>query len=111
MKAYLSDEIRNIAVAGHSHCGKTTLVEALLATAGAVPAMGKVEDGTAVTAYDEEEAARRVTIANAVAFCEWSGVKINLIDTPGFNMFIHEARAAMLPVETALIVVDAVAGI
>ena len=111
MKAYLSDEIRNIAVAGHSHCGKTTLVEALLATAGAVPAMGKVEDGTAVTAYDEEEAARRVTIANAVAFCEWSGVKINLIDTPGFNMFVHEARAAMLPVETALIVVDAVAGI
>lgn len=111
MKAYLSDEIRNIAVAGHSHCGKTTLVEALLATAGAVPAMGKVEDGTAVTAYDEEEAARRVTIANAVAFCEWSGVKINLIDTPGFNMFVHEARSAMLPVETALIVVDAVAGI
>ncbi len=108
MKVYLGKDIRNLAVVGHSHCGKTTLVEALLATAGAVPAMGAVEDGTAVTAYDEEEIARRVTIANAVAFCEWNGVKINLVDTPGFNMFIHEARAAMLPVEAAVIVVDAV---
>lgn len=111
MKAYLSKDIRNVAVVGHSHCGKTTLVEALLATAGAIPSMGKVEDGTATTAYDEEEIARRMTLANAVAFCEWDNVKINLIDTPGFNMFIHEARAAMLPVEAALILVDAAAGI
>ncbi len=111
MKAYLSQDIRNVAVAGHSHCGKTTLIEALLATAGAVATMGRVEDGTAVCSYDEEEVTRRITIANAVAFCEWGGVKINLIDTPGFNMFVHEARAAMLPVEAALIVVDAVHGI
>ncbi len=110
MKTYLGKEIRNLAVAGHSHCGKTTLIEALLATAGAVPAMGSIEEGTAVTAYDEEEIARRVTIANAVAFCEWNGTKVNFVDTPGFNMFIHEARAAMLPVEAAVIVVDAVEG-
>jgi len=92
MKTYLGNEIRNLAFVGHSHCGKTTLIEALLATAGTIPAMGSVEDGTAVTAYDEEEVTRRVTLANAVAFCEWSGVKINVIDTPGFNMFVRAAR-------------------
>ena len=111
MNTYLGKDIRNLAIVGHSGSGKTTLIEALLATAGAIPAMGSVADGTAVTAYDEEDAARQTTIANAVCFCEWNGVKINLIDTPGFNMFIHEARAAMLPVEAAAIVVDAVDGI
>lgn len=111
MKTYLGKDIRNLAIVGHSHCGKTTLIESLLATAGAIPATGSIADGTAVTAYDEEEIARQATIANAVAFCEWSGVKMNLIDTPGFNMFIHEARAAMLPVEAAVIVIDAVDGI
>ncbi|MHB1675225.1 MAG: elongation factor G [Acidobacteriaceae bacterium] len=110
MKTYLGNEIRNLAFVGHSHCGKTTLIEALLATAGTIPTMGSVEDGTAVTAYDEEEVTRRATLANAVAFCEWSGVKINLIDTPGFNMFVPEARAAMLPVEAVAVVVDAVEG-
>ena len=110
MKTYLGNEIRNLAFVGHSHCGKTTLIEALLATAGTIPAMGSVEDGTAVTAYDEEEVTRRVTLANAVAFCEWSGVKVNVIDTPGFNMFVPEARSAMLPVEAVAVVVDAVEG-
>ncbi len=111
MKIYLGKDVRNLAVAGHSHCGKTTLIEALLATSGAVPAMGSIDNGTAVTAYEEEERMRRVTIANAVAFCEWNCVKVNLIDTPGFNMFIHEARAAMLPVESAVMVVDAADGV
>ncbi len=110
MKTYLGNDIRNLTVAGHSHCGKTTLIEALLASAAAIPEMGSIEAGTAVTAYEEEEIARRITIANAVAFCEWRGTKINLVDTPGFNMFIHEARAAMIPAESAAIVVDAVEG-
>jgi elongation factor G len=111
MKIYPGKDIRNVAVVGHSHCGKTTLVEAMLATSGAIPSMGNVESGTAVTAFDEEDAARRMTIASAVAFCEWESVKINLVDTPGFNMFIHEARSAMLPVEAAAVVVDAAEGI
>jgi elongation factor G len=111
VKTYLGKDIRNLAVVGHSHCGKTTLIEALLATAGTIPGMGGIEDGTAVTAYDEEEITRRITIANAVAFCEWGGVKMNLVDTPGFNMFIHEAHAAMLPAEAAVITVDAVEGV
>jgi len=75
------------------------------------PTQGRVEDGTAVTAYDEEEVARGATMQNAVAFAEWQGVKINLIDTPGFHMFTHEARAALLPVESAIVLVNAQNGI
>ncbi len=107
MNVYPSKDIRNVAVVGHSHSGKTTLIEALLATAGAIPAMGRVEDGTAVTAYTKEDTALQMTLANAIAYCEWNGIKINWIDTPGFPMLKHEARAAMLPVELALVVIDA----
>lgn len=110
MKAYLGSDIRNVAVVGHAHCGKTTMISALLYAAKMTPVRGRVEDGSAVTAYDEEEVARRTTMSNAVAFAEWSGVKINLVDTPGFHMFVHEARGAMLPVETALVIVNAQTG-
>jgi elongation factor G len=111
MKSYLGSEIRNVAVAGHAHSGKTTLISALLHAAEMTSKLGRVEDGSAVTAYDEEEVSRRTTMQNAVAFAEWNGVKVNLVDTPGFHMFVHEAKAAMLPVEAALIVVNAPCGI
>jgi elongation factor G len=111
MKTYQGSEIRNVAVVGHAHSGKTTLIAALLHAAKMTPTQGRVEDGTAVTAYDEEEVARGATMQNAVAFVEWQGVKINLIDTPGFHMFSHEARAALLPVETAIVVVNAQNGV
>jgi elongation factor G len=111
VKTYQGSEIRNVAVVGHAHSGKTTLVAALLHAAKMTPTQGRVEDGTAVTAYDEEEVARGATMQNAVAFAEWQGVKINLVDTPGFHMFIHEARAALLPAEAALVVVNAQSGI
>jgi elongation factor G len=75
------------------------------------PKLGRVEDGSAVTAYDDEEVSRRTTMQNAVAFAEWNGVKVNLVDTPGFHMFVHEAKAAMLPVEAALIVVNTPSGV
>jgi elongation factor G len=111
MKTYQGSEIRNVAVVGHAHSGKTTLIAALLHAAKMTPTQGRVEDGTAVTAYDEEEVARGATMQNAVAFVEWQGVKINLIDTPGFHMFSHEARAALLPVETAIVVINAQNGV
>ncbi len=111
MKTYQGSEIRNVAVMGHAHSGKTTLIAALLHAAKTTPAQGRVEDGSAVTAYDEEEVARRTTMQNAVAFAEWQGTKINFVDTPGFHMFTHEARAALLPVETAAIVVNAQNGV
>jgi elongation factor G len=110
MKTYLGQEVRNVAVVGHAHSGKTTLISALLHAAKMTPVRGRVEDGSAVTAYDEEEVGRRTTMANAVAFAEWGGVKINLLDTPGFHMFLHETRCAMLPVEAALVVVNAQTG-
>src|ERR1035437_10465591 len=111
MKTYQGSEIRNVAVVGHAHSGKTTLIAALLHAAKMTPTQGRVEDGTAVTAYDEEEIARGATMQNAVAFAEWQGVKINLVDTPGFHIFTHEARAALLPVESAIVVVNAQHGI
>jgi elongation factor G len=111
MKTYQGSEIRNVAVVGHAHSGKTTLIAALLHAAKMTPTQGRVADGTAVTAYDEEEVARGATMQNAVAFAEWQGVKINFVDTPGFHMFSHEARASLLPVETAVIVVNAQNGV
>jgi elongation factor G len=111
MKTYQGSEIRNVAVVGHAHCGKTTLIAALLHAAKMTPAQGRVEDGSAVTAYDDEEVARGTTMQNAVAFAEWQGVKINFVDTPGFHMFSHEARAALLPVETAVVLVNAQHGV
>src|SRR3974390_1394106 len=111
MKTYQGSEIRNVAVVGHAQRGKTSLIAALLHAAKMTPAQGRVHDGSAVTAYDEEEVARGTTMQNAVAFAEWQGVKINFVDTPGFHMFCHEARAALLPVETAAVVVNAQNGV
>jgi elongation factor G len=106
MKSYANTDIRNIAFTGHSHSGKTALISAMLKTAH-MP----IDNGLAVTAYDEEELARGITMSNAVAFAEWAGIRINLIDTPGFHMFVHEARAAMLPAEAAVLLINAQSGI
>jgi elongation factor G len=111
MKTYQGSEIRNVAVVGHAQSGKTSLIAALLHAAKMTPTQGRVNDGSAVTAYDEEEIARGTTMSNAVAFAEWQGVKINFVDTPGFHMFTHEARAALLPVEAACVVVNAQNGV
>ena len=111
MKVYEGQNIRNVAVVGHSHSGKTQLVSALLYTAGATQRLGRVDEGTAPTNYDEEEIARQMSISSTPAYAEWERTKINLIDTPGFNMFIHEARMAMVPAESALVVVDGVSGV
>ncbi len=111
MKTYPGSEIRNVAVVGHAHSGKTTLIAALLHAAKMTAIQGRVADGSAATAYDEEEVARGITMQNAVAFAEWQGAKINLVDTPGFHMFTHEARAALFPVESAIVVVNAANGV
>ncbi len=111
MREYSGSEIRNVAVTGHAHSGKTTLIAALLQAAGMTTTQGRIEDGSAVTGYDEEDVARGTTMQNAVAFAEWQSVKVNLIDTPGFHMFSHEARIAMQVAEATLIVVQAQAGV
>jgi elongation factor G len=111
VKVYTGENIRNIAVVGHGHAGKTSLVSAMLYTSGAVQRMGRVDDGSTTTDYDEEEIARKMSIGASMAHVEWNGTKINLIDTPGFNMFVHEAKLALPVVDAAVVVVDGVAGV
>src|SRR4051794_30553719 len=83
----------------------------MLYTAGASQRQGRVDDGTAPTDYDEEEIARKMSIACSLAHVEWGKTKINLVDTPGFNMFVHEAKMVLPVVDAAIVVVDGVAGV
>ncbi len=96
---------------GHGHAGKTSLVSAMLYTSGATQRLGRVDDGSTTTDYDEEEVARQMSISTGVAVVEWGGTKINVLDTPGFNMFVHEAKMALPVVDAAIVVVDGVAGV
>src|SRR6202158_5405052 len=111
LKVYSGANIRNVAMVGHGHAGKTTLVSAMLYTAGATPRLGRVDDGSAVTDYDEEEIARKMSISTGAAVVEWGTTKINILDTPGFSMFVHEAKMALPVVDAAIVVVDGVAGV
>ncbi|MGZ4833853.1 MAG: elongation factor G, partial [Terriglobales bacterium] len=111
MKVYEGANVRNVAVVGHGHAGKTQLISAMLYTAGATPKLGRVDDGSATTDYDEEAIARQMTVTSGVAYAEWKGTKINIIDTPGFNMFVHEAKMAMPAVEAVVVAVDGVGGV
>lgn len=111
MKVYDAQSIRNVALVGHSGAGKTQLASALLFDAGAVNRLGRVDDGTTVTDYDEEEISRKHTLASSLAYAEWNKHKINFIDTPGMANFLSDARAALRVADAALVVVDAVAGV
>ena len=111
MKVYDAPSIRNVALVGHSGAGKTQLISAVLFDAGAVNRFGRVDDGTTVTDYDEEEIARKHTLACSLAYVEWNKYKINFIDTPGMANFLSDARAALRVTDGALVVVDAVAGV
>ncbi len=111
MKVYDALSIRNLAIVGHGGCGKTSLASALLFDAGAVNRLGRVEDGTTVTDFDPDEVERKISLLAALAFAEWKKAKLNLIDAPGYANFLSEARAALRVVESALVVVDAVAGV
>jgi elongation factor G len=111
VKVYSGENIRNVAMVGHGHAGKTTLLSAMLYTAGATPRLGRVDDGSATTDYDDEEIARKMSISAAAASVEWGKTKINVIDTPGFSMFVHEAKMVLPVVDAAIVVVDGVAGV
>jgi elongation factor G len=111
MKVYDAPTLRNVALVGHSGAGKTQLVSALLYDAGAVNRFGRVDEGTTVTDYDDEEIARRHTLSSSLAYVEWNKTKINFIDTPGMANFLSDARAALRVSDAALVVVDAVAGV
>ena len=111
MKIYETKDIRNVGIAGHGHGGKTSVAAALLYTAGATNRLTRVDEGTTVPDYDEEETARKLTISTSIAAIEWKKTKITLFDTPGFTMFVNDARATLVAADAAIIVVDAVAGV
>src|SRR5437879_5933617 len=111
MKVYDAASIRNVALVGHSGSGKTQLTSAAVADAGMVNRFGKVDEGTTVTDYDDEEIIRKHTLSASLAYAEWNKQKINLIDTPGVGNFLSDARAALHVADAALVVVDAVAGV
>jgi elongation factor G len=111
VKVYEGANIRNVAVIGHGHAGKTSLISSMLYTAGSTQRLGRVDDGSATTDYDEEEISRKMSISCGLAFVEWEKTKINLVDTPGFNMFVHEAKMVLPVIDAAIVVVDGVAGV
>ena len=111
MKVYEGANVRNVALVGHGHAGKTSLVAGMLYTAGSTQRLGRVDDGSTVTDFDEEEVARSMSISTSLAYAEWGKTKVNFLDTPGFTLFAHEAKTAMVATEAALVVVDGVSGV
>jgi len=111
VKVYESKDIRNVGVVGHGDSGKTTLTAGLLFTSGASNRLLRVDEGNTITDFDDEEIARRITISTAIAVAEWKKAKINILDTPGYNIFINDARAALVAADSALVLVDGVAGV
>lgn len=110
MKVYTTPNTRNITIAGHQGCGKTSLVEAFLHTAGITTRIGKVEEGNTVSDFDEEEQERQMSINTSLVSIEIDDVKINLLDTPGFTDFQGEVQQAVRVTDAVFIVVDAVSG-
>ncbi|MFN6963024.1 MAG: elongation factor G [Pyrinomonadaceae bacterium] len=111
MKAFTTENIRNLAVIGHGDAGKTQLIASLMYTAGATTRWGKVDEGTTVTDYDDDSIARKISLNNNFAHLEYKDTKINLIDTPGYAAFVAHARPALRVADCALVVVDGVRGI
>jgi len=101
-------KIRNFSVVAHGGAGKTSLVEAILFNAGAIDRMGTVEGGNTVTDFDPEEVDRKITISSAVAYCDWDGLRFNIIDTPGFINFIEDTRGCLRVSDGAVVLVSAI---
>ena len=111
MKQYTADKIRNVALAGHSSAGKTSLAEMLLFKSGATDRLGKIADGNTVCDFDPEEIKRQVSVSSAIAPFDWNGVKINLLDTPGMFDFAAGVSEGIRAAETVLLVVSAKDGV
>jgi len=110
MKAYTTEFIRNIALVSHSSAGKTMLAEAFLHVTGATTRLGKIEDGTTVADFEDEEIRRGISLSTAVIPIEYKDHKINFLDTPGYTDFIGEMISALRVSDGAIVVVDSVAG-
>lgn len=111
MKEMPSENLRNVALVGHGHSGKTSMVSALLFNTKMVNRLGKVDQGNTVTDYDEEEIARKTSIQASLAYVYKDKIKINILDTPGFASFIWETIVALRAVETGVMLVSAQEGV
>ena len=103
--------VRNLALIGHSGCGKTSLAEALLFGAGATNRLGKVDDGSSVLDYEPEEIKRKITISSAFHHYLWKKFIVYLADTPGDDNFLADTRAVLHVADAAVVVIDAVDGV
>ncbi|MBN2075108.1 MAG: elongation factor G [Dehalococcoidales bacterium] len=111
MNRYGPENIRNVVLLSHNGAGKTSISEAALFDSGAINRLGKVENGTTTSDYDETEAKHNISINLSVLPCEWTDTKINIIDTPGYSDFIAEVKAGMRVCEGVVIVICAASGI
>ena len=111
MKTYDAKDIRNVLLVGHGGSGKTTLLEAMLFTAGALTRMGTVEDGNTVSDHDPDEQRKGISVSLSMAPIEWDGIKLNVLDAPGYADFIGDMRSAIGAVDAVIVVVSAVDGV
>ncbi|MBI4907919.1 MAG: elongation factor G [Acidobacteria bacterium] len=111
MKVYESSDIRNVGLVGHGNSGKTSLAAGMLFAAGVTNRLTRVDEGNTVTDFDEEEVNRKITISTGVCALEWKKLKFNLLDTPGFNLFINDTKASLVAADAALVLVDGVSGV
>ena len=110
MKKYEVSKIRNVAFIGQGGCGKTSLAETLLFATGVTTRLGKVDDGTSVLDFEPEEKSHHFTISSSLAFAEHKKHKINLIDTPGYDVFLFDAQTSLQATDAAVLVVSAEPG-
>jgi elongation factor G len=108
---YSTDKLRNVVLLGHGSSGKTSLAEAMLFNTGAINRMGKVEEGTTVSDFDEEEIRRHISLNLSLVPCEWEEHKINVLDTPGYLDFVGEVTSAIRVADAGIVLVDAVSGV
>ncbi|HBG74611.1 MAG: elongation factor G [Chloroflexi bacterium GWB2_49_20] len=110
MKEYTTEFIRNVALVAHGSAGKTMMAEAFLHYTGATTRLGRIEDGTSASDYDEEEIRRRISLYTSILPVEYNNIKINVLDAPGFPDFVGEVISALRVSDGALVLVDAVSG-
>ena len=111
MREYTTDKLRNVALVGHQGSGKTTLVEALLFNTGAVSRLGRIEEKTTVSDWEDEEKERGISLSTSLIPLEFSDHKINVLDTPGYTDFQGEVKNAIRVADSVIVVVDAVSGV
>jgi len=110
-KEYTADKVRSLALIGHGGSGKTTMTESLLFLSGATTRMGRVEDGSTLSDYHQDEIERKISINTSLLFTEWQGTKINILDTPGYSDFVGEVIGALRVADLAIVLLKAVEGV